>query len=117
MIISAIFIETFFSTCGACALADPVAANESTAAARKLPKNDMVYSLSERSIWQDLWLEHYNDPDIQPPSGRDDQPYLENTTVVQSGGLSRVRCWHKADIEDYSPLRSRALLDRGPTAA
>ena len=77
----------------------------------------MVYSLSERSIWQDLWLEHYNDPDIQPPSGRDDQPYLENTTVVQSGGLSRVRCWHKADIEDYSPLRSRALLDRGPTAA
>jgi hypothetical protein len=65
------------------------------------------------SIWQDLWLEHYNDPDIQPPSGRDDQPYLENMTVVQSGGLSRVRCWHKADIEDYSPLRSRALLDRG----
>ncbi|MGB9051941.1 MAG: hypothetical protein WCC54_06425, partial [Pseudolabrys sp.] len=47
------------------------------------------------------WLEHYNDPDIQPPSGRDDQPYLENMTVVQSGGLSRVHCWHKADIEDY----------------
>ncbi|MFZ0111776.1 MAG: hypothetical protein WAL01_20085, partial [Pseudolabrys sp.] len=22
-------------------------------------------------------------------------------TVVQSGGLSRVHCWHKADIEDY----------------
>ena len=48
----AIFIETFFSTCGACAPADAVNASESIATARNLP--DMFSSLSERSSWRDL---------------------------------------------------------------
>src|SRR5262249_13594959 len=53
MIMSAIFIETFFSTCGACASADAVNASESIAMARNFPINDMFSSLSERSSWRD----------------------------------------------------------------
>ena len=48
MIMSAIFIETFFSTCGACAPAIAVNASESIAMARNLPINGMLSSLSER---------------------------------------------------------------------
>jgi hypothetical protein len=47
MIMSAIFIETFFSTCGACAPADAVSASESIAVARNL-RVIMFSSLSER---------------------------------------------------------------------
>src|SRR5262245_50098131 len=66
MIMSAIFIETFFSTCGACAPADAVNASESNAMPRNLPVNDMFYSLSERSSWRDLRLQHHSDLDISP---------------------------------------------------
>jgi hypothetical protein len=62
---SAIFIETFFSTCGACAPADAVNASESIAMARDLP--DMFSSLSERSSWRDLRLQHHSDLDISAP--------------------------------------------------
>ena len=44
MIISAIFIETFFSICGACAPAGALNASESTATARNLPVDDMFSS-------------------------------------------------------------------------
>src|SRR5262249_53801146 len=66
MIMSAIFIETFFSTCGACASADAVNASESIAMARNFPINDMFSSLSERSSWRDLRLQHHSDLDISP---------------------------------------------------
>src|SRR5262249_11425715 len=57
MIMSAIFIETFFSICGACAPADAVNASESITMARNFPVNDMFSSLSERSSWRDLRLQ------------------------------------------------------------
>src|SRR5215469_17499306 len=66
MIMSAIFIETFFSTCGACAPADAVYASESIAMPRNLPVNDTFSSLSERSSWRDLRLQHHSDLDIAP---------------------------------------------------
>jgi hypothetical protein len=42
---SAILIETFFSACGACALADAMNPSESIAAARNFPVNDILSSL------------------------------------------------------------------------
>src|SRR5262245_9930291 len=85
MIISAIFIETFFSTCGACAPADAVNASESIAMARNLAD-----ILSERSSWRDLRLQHHSDLDISPsPLGTIN--YLRNLTFVQANGRQR-RC-------------------------
>jgi hypothetical protein len=47
MIIIAIFIETFFSVCGACAFANAVSATDSTAAPTNLLESDMFFSLGE----------------------------------------------------------------------
>src|SRR5262249_27697419 len=83
MIMSAIFIETFFSTCGACAPADAVNASESIATARNLP--DMFSSLSERSSWRDLRLQHHSDLDISPSSlGQINS--LRNLTFFKANG-------------------------------
>jgi hypothetical protein len=83
MIMSAIFIETFFSTCGACAPADAVNASESIAMARNLP--DMFSSSGERSSYRDLRLQHHSDLDISPsPLGTIN--YLRSLTFVQANG-------------------------------
>src|SRR5262245_62037807 len=98
MIMSAIFIETFFSTCGACAPADAVNAIESIAMPRNLLVNDMFSSLSERSRWRDLRLQHHSDLDISPSPRH----------VVSMGGK-----WVEA-LKETAPHITRALAIMHP---
>src|SRR5215510_16138821 len=93
MIMSAIFIETFFSTCGPCAPADAVNASESIAMPRNLPVNVMFSSLS-------LGVQRLLDlPDLVVPVGRQD--------------ARRVADGHPSDRHHGARLKPRAQVDRG----
>src|SRR6478672_6369481 len=88
MIMSAIFIETFFSTCGACAPADAVNASESVAMARNLPINDMLSSLSKRPLGGTFGYNTTSGLDISPdrtgPEPHPQPPYHLGSAAVFS---------------------------------